>query len=71
MFHGFRISFKKWCMQTRGADATWLPSEAALAHNLGDQTQKAYIQDTDLLEARRLLMEEWAKLLSAATARTT
>ena len=58
-------------MQTRGADATWLPSEAALAHNLGDQTQKAYIQDTDLLEARRLLMEEWAKLLSAATARTT
>ena len=64
--HGFRSSFKKWCMQTRGADGTWLPSEAALAHSLGDQTQKAYIQDTDLLEARRPLMEEWAAFLEGA-----
>ncbi len=58
--HGFRSSFKKWCMETRGADATWLPSEAALAHNLGNAAQEAYIQHTDLLEVRRPLMEEWA-----------
>lgn len=59
--HGFRSSFKKWCMETKGDDATWLPSEAALAHNLGNATQGAYIQHTDLLEVRRPLMEEWAE----------
>ena len=48
--HGFRSSFKQWCLETKGADATWLPSEAALAHNLGNSTQEAYIQHTDLLE---------------------
>ena len=61
--HGFRSSFKKWCMETKGADATWLPSEAALAHNLGNATQEAYIQHTDLLEVRRPLMEEWAEFV--------
>ena len=61
--HGFRSSFKKWCLETKGADATWLPSEAALAHNLGNSTQEAYIQHTDLLEVRRPLMEEWAEFL--------
>ena len=58
--HGFRTSFKQWCLETKGADATWLPSEAALAHNLGNSTQEAYIQHTDLLEVRRPLMEDWA-----------
>ncbi len=54
------FSFKQWCLETKGADATWLPSEAALAHNLGNSTQEAYIQHTDLLEVRRPLMEDWA-----------
>ena len=65
--HGFRSSFKKWCMETKGADATWLPSEAALAHNLGNATQEAYIQHTDLLEVRRPLMEEWEEFCSSGT----
>ena len=65
--HGFRSSFKQWCLETKGADATWLPSEAALAHNLGNSTQEAYIQHTDLLEVRRPLMEEWAEFLGSGT----
>ena len=68
--HGFRSSFKKWCMETKGSDATWLPSEAALAHNLGNPTQEAYIQHTDLLEVRRPLMEEWAVFLGSGTSRS-
>ena len=63
--HGFRSSFKQWCLETKGADATWLPSEAALAHNLGNSTQEAYIQHTDLLEVRRPLMEEWAEFIGS------
>ena len=59
--HGFRSSFKKWCLEAKDPDSTWLPSEAALAHNLGNSTQEAYIQHTDLLEVRRPLMEEWAE----------
>ncbi len=57
--HGFRSSFKDWCMEARDPDATWFPSEAALAHNLGNSTEQAYAR-TDLLETRRPLMEEWA-----------
>ena len=67
--HGFRSSFKQWCLETKGADATWLPSEAALAHNLGNSTQEAYIQHTDLLEVRRPLMEEWAEFLGSRAPR--
>ena len=33
--HGFRSSFKDWCMEVRGGDDRWFLSEAALAHNLG------------------------------------
>ena len=45
--HGFRSSFKDWCMEIRGGDDRWFLSEAALAHNLGDATQTAYAR-TDL-----------------------
>ena len=58
--HGFRSSFKEWCMEARDPDATWFPSEAALAHNLGNSTEQAYAR-TDLLEVRRPLMKEWAE----------
>ena len=64
--HGFRSSFKDWCMEARDPDATWFPSEAALAHNLGNSTEQAYAR-TDLLEARRPLMEEWAQFLASDT----
>ena len=57
--HGFRSSFKDWCMEVRGGDDRWFLSEAALAHNLGGPTQMAYAR-SDLLELRRPLMDEWA-----------
>ena len=62
--HGFRSSFKAWCMEARDPDATWFPSEAALAHNLGNSTERAYAR-TDLLEVRRPLMDEWAEFLAS------
>ena len=61
--HGFRSSFKDWCMEVRGGDDRWFLSEAALAHNLGGPTQMAYAR-SDLLELRRPLMEEWDEFLS-------
>ena len=61
--HGFRSSFKDWCMEVRGGDDRWFLSEAALAHNLGGPTQMAYAR-SDLLELRRPLMDEWAEFLS-------
>ena len=55
--HGFRTSFKTWCMET--TNTPWAVGEAALAHNLGNSTEQAYAR-TDLFERRRDLMEQWA-----------
>ena len=55
--HGFRTSFKTWCMET--TDTPWAVGEAALAHTLGNSTEQAYAR-TDLFDRRRVLMETWA-----------
>jgi len=56
--HGFRSTFRDWC-----AEAThYYPrelAEAALAHAVRDQTERAY-QRGDALERRRAMMEAWA-----------
>jgi hypothetical protein len=39
-------------------------AEAALAHTVGDETERAYRRG-DALEKRRKLMEAWAGFLSA------
>ena len=54
--HGFRSSFKDWCIE---AKVGWEVGETALAHNLGDSTDQAYAR-TDLLELRRRVMDQWA-----------
>ena len=54
--HGFRTSFKIWCMET--TDTPWAVGEAALAHTLGNSTEQAYAR-SDLFERRRQLMQEW------------
>ena len=56
--HGFRTSFKTWCMET--TDIPWAVGEAALAHTLGNSTEQAYAR-SDLFERRRELMEEWGR----------
>ena len=56
--HGFRSSFRDWCMER--TDTPRAVGEAALAHTLGDSTQQAYAM-SDLFERRRSLMEAWAE----------
>jgi integrase len=56
--HGFRSSFRDWA-----GEATQFPrevAEAALAHTVGDQTERAYRRGDALLK-RRKLMEAWAQ----------
>jgi integrase len=60
--HGFRSSFRDWC-----GDATAFPrevAEAALAHKVGDETERAY-RRSDALEKRRKLMQAWADYVGA------
>ena len=55
--HGFRSSFRDWC-----GDTTSFPrevAEAALAHKVGDEMERAY-RRSDALEKRRKLMQAWA-----------
>ena len=62
--HGFRSSFKDWCIEQ--TDTPWVVGEAALAHNLGNSTETAYAR-SDLFERRRGLMEAWAQFLASNT----
>jgi integrase len=56
--HGFRSSFRDWAGEsTRFSREV---AEAALAHTIGDQTERAYRRG-DALEKRRELMEAWAE----------
>jgi integrase len=60
--HGFRSSFRDWC-----GEATNFPrevAEAALAHVVGDETERAYRRG-DALEKRRKLMDAWATYCEA------
>ena len=58
--HGFRSSFKDWCIEC--TDTPWAVGEAALAHTLGNSTEAAYAR-SDLFQRRRALMEAWAGYL--------
>lgn len=60
--HGFRSSFRDWC-----AEQTNYPRdvcEHALAHQLPDKVEAAYLR-TDYLEKRRMLMADWAAFVSS------
>ena len=57
VLHGFRTTFRVWAMEQ--AQAPFEVCEAALAHVQADQTVAAYAR-SDLLEARRELMQRWA-----------
>jgi integrase len=59
--HGFRSSFRDWA-----GDVTAFPrelAEAALAHKVGDEVERAY-RRSDALEKRRKLMQAWADYLT-------
>lgn len=55
--HGFRSSFKDWTAET--TQFSWDITEQALAHVVGDQTERAYRRG-DALEKRRDLMQAWS-----------
>lgn len=63
--HGFRSSFRDWC-----GNETSFPrdlAEQALAHAVGDETERAY-RRSDALEKRRKLMDAWASYLAPTPA---
>lgn len=64
--HGFRSSFRDWA-----GECTAFPreiAEAALAHVVGDEVERAYRRG-DALEKRRKLMDAWAKFVGTAKAK--
>ncbi|WP_370194432.1 tyrosine-type recombinase/integrase [Aurantimonas coralicida] len=55
--HGFRSAFRDWVGET--TDFPRELAELALAHTVGDATERAYSRG-DALEKRRVLMDTWA-----------
>ena len=55
--HGFRSAFRDWASEETNHQSD--VAEAALAHVVKDKTEAAYRRG-NLLEKRRLLMEDWA-----------
>jgi integrase len=63
--HGFRSAFRDWA-----GERTSFPrevAEAALAHLVGDEVERAYRRG-DALEKRRQIMNEWESHCSAGSA---
>ena len=52
--HGFRSSFRDWVAECTATP--WAVGEAALAHNVGNSTEAAYMR-SDLFDQRRALMD--------------
>lgn len=61
--HGFRTSFKTWCLEWTNTPNE--VSEMALAHTIKNKAEAAYAR-SDLLEKRRKLMERWSTYLAAS-----
>jgi integrase len=60
--HGFRSTFDDW---TAERELSYELTEIALSHQFGSRTSRAY-RRTDLLEQRRVLMQQWANFLDGA-----
>jgi integrase len=60
--HGFRSTFRDWAGDR--PDFQREVAEAALAHVVGDETERAYRRG-DALEKRRKLMDAWAEYCAA------
>lgn len=65
--HGFRSSFRDWAGECSSFPREL--AEAALAHTVGDSTERAYRRG-DALEKRRRLMDAWAGYLGSPKAGT-
>lgn len=63
--HGFRSSFRDYAGDV--STATREVAEAALAHQIGNEVERAYRRG-DALAQRRMLMEEWSAFISGGAA---
>ena len=61
--HGFRSSFRDWVIEQ--TSTPWAVAEAALAHNVGNSTEAAYMR-SDLFDQRRALMDRWGAYVTGA-----
>ncbi|MNV67951.1 putative prophage CPS-53 integrase [compost metagenome] len=64
--HGFRSSFRDWAAET--TDYANEVVEMAMAHAIKNKAEAAYRRG-QLLDKRRLLMEEWATYLGLSSDR--
>ena len=62
--HGFRSSFRDWVIEQTATP--WAVAEAALAHNIGNSTEAAYMR-SDLFDQRRALMDAWGTFVTSQT----
>lgn len=62
--HGLRTSFRTWAQDH---DKAWDAAEVSLGHVIGNKTERSYAR-SDLLERRRVLMEEWAGFVTETSA---
>jgi integrase len=63
--HGFRSTFRTWCGNEVNVPRDI--AEQALAHQVGDKTERAYSRG-DALKKRRALMEAWSAYLAPSPA---
>jgi integrase len=61
--HGFRSTFRDWVSET--GNGQWEVAERSLSHRVGSKVERAYAR-SDLLEKRRLLMDEWSRFVTSA-----
>ena len=59
--HGFRSSFRDWAAEA--ANAPRELAEAALAHQIGSEVERAYAR-SDLLVRRASLMNDWSSFVA-------
>ncbi|MDE0062852.1 MAG: hypothetical protein OXP09_22855 [Gammaproteobacteria bacterium] len=63
--HGFRSAFRDWAAEQTNAPHSVM--ELALSHTVGAAVERAYAR-SDLLEKRRLLMEQWGRFATSTPA---
>ena len=59
--HGFRSAFRDWAAERTNAPNAVM--ELALSQTVGSAVEQAYAR-SDLLEKRRVLMDQWARGVS-------
>ena len=62
--HGLRSTFRDWAAE-KMPTVPFAVAEMALAHTVGDATERAYLR-SDLRDMRRALMDAWGEYAAPA-----